>query len=188
MRRAKVDAPSAEAAETNPYSRLMALNTLGVVKNYERVREFSVAIVGIGGVGVSVCEMLTRCGVGKIILYDFDTIELANMNKMFYRPEQAGWNKTMACRHYCSELNPDTVFEVHNMDITAKENRAKFKARRRANRCHVCPRRPPLGARHKGEAGRLRSLHPCARRACALRCICTASAPRRAELGGDGLA
>ena len=73
-----------------------------VGKNYERVRDFSVAIVGIGGVGVSVCEMLTRCGVGKIILYDFDTIELANMNKMFYRPEQAGWNKTMACRHYCS--------------------------------------------------------------------------------------
>jgi len=86
-----------------------------------------VALVGIGGIGVSVCEMLTRCGVGKIIIYDFDTIELANMNKMFYRPEQSGWNKTMACRHYCSELNPDTIFEVHNIDITATENRAKFK-------------------------------------------------------------
>ena len=36
----------------------------------------------------------------------------------------------MACRHYCSELNPDCVFEVHNMDITTKENRTKFKARR----------------------------------------------------------
>ena len=104
-----------------PYSRLMALKSLGVVKNYEAVRDFSVAIVGIGGVGVSVCEMLTRCGVGKIILYDFDTIELANMNKMFYRPEQAGWNKTMACRHYCSELNPDVAFEVHNMNICAEE-------------------------------------------------------------------
>ena len=59
----------------------MALKSLGVVKNYEAVRDFSVAIVGIGGVGVSVCEMLTRCGVGKIIVYDYDTIELANMNK-----------------------------------------------------------------------------------------------------------
>ena len=46
---------------------------------------------------------------------------------MFYRPEQAGWNKTMACRHYCSELNPDTAFEVHNMNVCAEENRAKFK-------------------------------------------------------------
>ena len=59
----------------------MALKSLGVVKNDEAVRDFSVAIVGIGGVGVSVCEMLTRCGVGKIIVYDYDTIELANMNK-----------------------------------------------------------------------------------------------------------
>jgi len=100
---------------------------MGVVKNFERVRDFSVAIVGIGGVGVGVVEMLTRCGVGKIIIYDFDTIELANMNKMFYRPEQSGWNKTMACRHYCSELNPDVVFEVHNMNVTASENKAKFK-------------------------------------------------------------
>mmetsp|Transcript_32111 Transcript_32111/g.73883 ORF Transcript_32111/g.73883 Transcript_32111/m.73883 type:complete len:249 (+) Transcript_32111:371-1117(+) len=105
----------------------MALKSMGVVKNYERIRDFSVAIVGIGGVGVGVCEMLTRCGVGKVLIYDYDTIELANMNRMFYRPEQAGWNKTMAARHYCSELCPDTLFEVHNMDVTLDENRAKFK-------------------------------------------------------------
>ena len=123
VRRSKVDVMSQEAQDTNPYSRLMALKSMGVVKNYERVRDFSVAVVGIGGVGVGVVEMLTRCGIGKIIVYDYDTIELANMNKMFYRPEQSGWNKTMACRHYCSELNPDTAFEVHNMKCArAREN------------------------------------------------------------------
>ena len=46
---------------------------------------------------------------------------------MFYRPEQSGWNKTMACRHYCSELNPDTIFEVHNINIATEENRQKLK-------------------------------------------------------------
>jgi len=127
VRRQKAEVMSSEPVDTNPYSRLMALKSMGVVKNYEHVRDFSVAIVGIGGVGVSVCEMLTRCGIGKIIIYDYDTIELANMNKMFYRPEQSGWNKTMACRHYCSELNPDTIFEVHNINITTEENKQKFK-------------------------------------------------------------
>mmetsp|Transcript_16983 Transcript_16983/g.45783 ORF Transcript_16983/g.45783 Transcript_16983/m.45783 type:complete len:318 (-) Transcript_16983:349-1302(-) len=127
VRRQKMEVMSSEVVDTNPYSRLMALKTMGVVKNYERVRDFSVAIVGIGGVGVQVCEMLTRCGVGKVLIFDHDTIELANMNRMFYRPEQAGWNKTMAARHYCSELCPDTVFEVHNMDIAADENRPKLK-------------------------------------------------------------
>ncbi|KAL3903054.1 MAG: hypothetical protein SGPRY_011825 [Prymnesium sp.] len=94
VRRPKIDTMSPDVTESNvrsscsielllmmPYSRLMALKSMGVVKNYDRVREFSVAIVGIGGVGVSVVEMLTRCGVGKIIIYDFDKIELANMNK-----------------------------------------------------------------------------------------------------------
>lgn len=33
----------------------------------------------------------------------------------------------MAVRHYCSELCPDTAFEVNNMDITQDDNRAKFK-------------------------------------------------------------
>lgn len=26
-------------------------------------------------------EMLTRCGIGKLLLFDYDTVELANMNR-----------------------------------------------------------------------------------------------------------
>lgn len=36
---------SAEVVDSNPYSRLMALQRMGIVDNYERIREFSVAIV-----------------------------------------------------------------------------------------------------------------------------------------------
>lgn len=49
-------------------SRLMALKRMGIVDNYERIREFTVAVVGIGGVGSVTSEMLTRCGVGKVHL------------------------------------------------------------------------------------------------------------------------
>lgn len=44
----------------------MALKRMGVVDNFERVREVTVAVVGVGGVGSVVSEMLTRCGVGKV--------------------------------------------------------------------------------------------------------------------------
>ena len=47
-------------------SRLMALKRMGIVDNYERIRDFTVAIVGVGGVGSVTAEMLTRCGVGKV--------------------------------------------------------------------------------------------------------------------------
>lgn len=43
---------------------------------------------GIGGVGSVAAEMLTRCGIGRLLLYDYDKVELANMNRLFFRPEQ----------------------------------------------------------------------------------------------------
>ena len=44
----------------------MALKRMGIVDNYQRIREFTVAIVGVGGVGSVAAEMLTRCGIGKV--------------------------------------------------------------------------------------------------------------------------
>lgn len=46
----------------------MALKRMGIVDNYEKIRECSVAVVGVGGVGSVTAEMLTRCGIGKVNL------------------------------------------------------------------------------------------------------------------------
>ena len=59
----------------------MALKRMGIVDNYEEIRLHSIIIVGMGGVGSVVGEMLTRCGIGKLILFDYDKVELANMNR-----------------------------------------------------------------------------------------------------------
>ena len=67
---------SGEVVDSNPYSRLMALQRMGIVKDYERIRECTVAIVGIGGVGSVAAEMLTRCGVGRLLMYDYDKVNL----------------------------------------------------------------------------------------------------------------
>ncbi|CAN6464771.1 unnamed protein product [Victoria cruziana] len=109
---------SAEVVDTNPYSRLMALQRMGIVKDYERIREFSVAVVGIGGVGSVAAEMLTRCGIGRLLLYDYDTVELANMNRLFFRPEQVGMTKTDAAVQTLSDINPDVVLESYTLNIT----------------------------------------------------------------------
>lgn len=68
------DVMSAEVNDANPYSRLMALEKMGIVKNYEDIRKKTVVIIGIGGVGSVVAEMLTRCGIGKLILFDYDKV------------------------------------------------------------------------------------------------------------------
>jgi len=72
---------SEQVHNDNPYSRLMALKRMGIVENYQNIKTFTVLVVGVGGVGSVLCEMLTRCGIGKIIMYDYDKVELANMNR-----------------------------------------------------------------------------------------------------------
>lgn len=59
---------------------------------------------GIGGVGSVAAEMLTRCGIGRLLLYDYDTVELANMNRLFFRPDQV-----LLCFHYLSPLLGDVI-------------------------------------------------------------------------------
>lgn len=126
VRRSKVKDMSAEVVDSNPYSRLMALQRMGIVENYEKIREFSVAIVGIGGVGSVAAEMLTRCGIGRLLLYDYDKVELANMNRLFFRPEQVGMTKTDAAVETLSDINPDVVLESYTLNITTVQGFETF--------------------------------------------------------------
>jgi ubiquitin-like modifier-activating enzyme 5 len=125
-KREKIDKMSAEVKDDNPYSRLMALQRMGIVKDYEKIREKTIAVVGIGGVGSVACEMLTRCGIGRLLMYDYDTVELANMNRLFFRPEHAGMTKTDAAVKTLMEINPDTNFESYHMNITTVDGFDNF--------------------------------------------------------------
>ncbi|KAH9769927.1 ubiquitin-like modifier-activating enzyme 5 [Citrus sinensis] len=126
VRRSKVKDMSSEVVDSNPYSRLMALQRMGIVENYERIREFSVAIVGVGGVGSVAAEMLTRCGIGRLLLYDYDKVELANMNRLFFRPEQVGMTKTDAAVQTLADINPDVVLESFTLNITTVQGFETF--------------------------------------------------------------
>lgn len=33
---------------------------------FQKIRDYTVAVVGVGGVGSVTAEMLTRCGIGKV--------------------------------------------------------------------------------------------------------------------------
>ena len=72
--RPRTDKLSDAVVDSNPYSRLMALQRMGIVKNYEHIRSCSVAVVGMGGVGSVAAEMLTRCGIGRLLMYDYDKV------------------------------------------------------------------------------------------------------------------
>lgn len=127
--RQRIDEMSAEVVDSNPYSRLMALKRMGIVDDYQRIRGFTVAVIGVGGVGSVTAEMLTRCGIGKLVLFDYDKVELANMNRLFFKPSQSGMSKVEAAKATLQDINPDVEIEVHNYDITTVQNFTHFMER-----------------------------------------------------------
>lgn len=116
--RERIEHMSSEVTDSNPYSRLMALKRMGIVDNYEKIRDLTIAVVGVGGVGSVTAEMLTRCGIGKLILFDYDKVEMANMNRLFFQPYQAGQSKVEAAAATLKSINPDVEIETHNYNIT----------------------------------------------------------------------
>ncbi|CAL8399629.1 unnamed protein product [Arctogadus glacialis] len=127
--REKIHTMSSEVVDSNPYSRLMALKRMGIVQDYEKIRSYTVAVVGVGGVGSVTAEMLTRCGIGKLLLFDYDRVELANMNRLFFQPHQAGMSKVEAAEHTLRNINPDVTFETHDYNITTLDNFNHFMER-----------------------------------------------------------
>jgi len=121
-RRERIEQMSSEVVDTNPYSRLMALKRMGIVENYEKIRDYSILIVGLGGIGSVAAEMLTRCGIGKLLLFDYDKVEIANMNRLFFRPEHCGLTKTEASKVTLAEINPDVIIEAYTYNITSMDH------------------------------------------------------------------
>lgn len=70
--------------------------------------------------------MLTRCGIGKLILFDYDKVELANMNRLFFTPDQAGLSKVDAAAKTLNFINPDVDILTNNYNITTVDSFTKF--------------------------------------------------------------
>lgn len=71
-------------------------------------------------------DMLTRCGIGKLILFDYDKVELANMNRLFFTPDQAGLSKVEAAARTLQFINPDVQILTNDYDITTSSNFDNF--------------------------------------------------------------
>ena len=64
-------------------------------------------IIGCGSVGSTVAENLVRCGITKLVLWDFDTVEEHNLVNQMFRACDVGKNKAEALLDILCEINPD---------------------------------------------------------------------------------
>ena len=92
----------------------------------ELQRAFSsatVAVCGLGGLGSNIAISLARAGVGKLILIDFDKVDISNLHRQQYKADQIGMYKTDALADNIREIALYIELETHTERIT-EENAA----------------------------------------------------------------
>jgi tRNA A37 threonylcarbamoyladenosine dehydratase len=73
----------------------------------EKLRNSTVAIFGVGGVGSFTAEALVRCGVGKVVLVDDDNICLTNINRQLHATTKTiGRPKVEVMAERMKDINP----------------------------------------------------------------------------------
>ena len=66
-------------------------------------------IIGCGSVGSTIAENLARCGITKMTLYDFDTVEPHNIANQMFTNEHVGKLKVDALADILKSINPEIV-------------------------------------------------------------------------------
>ena len=78
----------------------------------------TVAICGLGGLGSNIAISLARAGVGKLILIDFDKVDVTNLHRQQYKASQIGRYKTEALSENLKEIAPYVELETHTTRMT----------------------------------------------------------------------
>ena len=91
----------------------------------KRFSAATVAVCGLGGLGSHIAAALARAGVGRLILADFDKVELSNLHRQQYKAGQIGLSKTEALAGNLLEITPYVQIETITKRIT-EENYAQL--------------------------------------------------------------
>ena len=78
----------------------------------------TVAVCGLGGLGSNIAIALARAGVGRLILIDFDRVDITNLHRQQYKATQIGMYKTDSLADNLREIEPYIKLETHTERIT----------------------------------------------------------------------
>jgi len=95
-------------------------------EEFKRIKEFKIAIAGMGGVGGSHLVTLVRMGFSRFVIADFDVFEMQNFNRQYgANMSTIGQMKSSVMKDMALQINPDAVIEVFEEGINS-ENLSLF--------------------------------------------------------------
>lgn len=86
---------------------------------HKRFSSATVAVCGLGGLGSNIATALARSGIGKLLLIDFDCVDVTNLHRQQYKASQIGRYKAEVLAENLLEIAPYT--EIHTVTVKITE-------------------------------------------------------------------
>ena len=84
----------------------------------KKLKNACVGIAGLGGLGSHIAISLARMGVGKLVLADFDRVDITNLHRQHYFVNQIGYLKTEALADTLRKIDPWIQLELYPVRLT----------------------------------------------------------------------
>ncbi|MBQ2718437.1 MAG: ThiF family adenylyltransferase [Clostridia bacterium] len=85
----------------------------------ERLKNACVMLVGLGGVGGHALDALVRSGVGHLVLVDYDTVDVTNLNRQLLADTTTvGRKKTAVAAERAALISKDVNITLHDERVT----------------------------------------------------------------------
>ena len=86
----------------------------------EKLKQATVGVAGLGGLGSTVAVALARVGVGQLIIADFDSVESGNLTRQQYFTDQIGKSKVDCTIENLRRVNPNVKVAGHREKLNAE--------------------------------------------------------------------
>ena len=108
--------------EIEKFSRQVILKNIGTI-GQKKILNSKVLIIGVGGLGCSVAEFLTRSGIGTLGIIDYDIVSLSNIHRQsLFNEKDINQSKVKVAKKKLNRINSKTKVNIFNFKL----NRVKF--------------------------------------------------------------
>ena len=88
--------------------------------NYQKIKNTTVLVVGLGGVGGYAVESLVRSGISNLILIDHDCVDITNLNRQIISlHSNISKPKVEVCKERMLSINPECNIITHKLFLDA---------------------------------------------------------------------
>jgi molybdopterin-synthase adenylyltransferase len=109
------------------YNRQIMLPQIGY-EGQQRLADARVLIIGLGGLGSPASMYLAAAGVGRLVLVDFDRVELTNLQRQIvHHTADIGEHKAVSAKNNLLAINPEIRIDAVTHRLTADELEAQVR-------------------------------------------------------------